>query len=278
MSADRDFHPSGVDLRTDQAHSARIYDWFIGGKDNYEADQAAGAEIEKVYPTVRAAALANRHFMHRAVRHIAQAGVRQFLDIGTGLPTEPNLHRVAQAVTPDARVVYTDNDPLVLTHSRALMTGTNEGRVSYISADVTDPQSILDAAELRDTLDFSEPIALSMIALLHFVTDEHAYPAVRTLVDALPPGSYLILSHAAADLNPEQSARLAQAYHASGVPMELRDREQVLRLFDGLDFLEPGFTTPHRWRPDPADIGLSDQALADRDRDVMQHAAVARKP
>ncbi|MEU6580116.1 SAM-dependent methyltransferase [Nocardia sp. NPDC046763] len=266
-----------MNLHFDRPHCARMYDWFIGGKNNYEADRQAAAEVEKVYPNVRIAALANRHFMHRAIRHVAQAGIRQFLDIGTGLPTAPNLHQIAQAVAPDARVIYTDNDPLVLAHSRALMFGTDEGRIAYVLADVADPQSILGAEEVRATLDFTEPIALCLIALLHFVSDEYAYPAVRMLVDALPAGSYVIGSHAAADLNPEGSARLAAVCNANGVALVLRDREQVLRFFDELDFLAPGLTTPHRWRPDPACINLSEQALAERDRDVMQHAAVARK-
>ncbi|MGF6889566.1 hypothetical protein ABIA39_009037 [Nocardia sp. GAS34] len=274
----RDVHFSELNPPFGHPHCARMYDWFLGGKDNYEADRQAAAEVEKVYPNARIAALTNRHFMHRAIRHIAQAGIRQFLDIGTGLPTPPNLHQVAQAVTPNARVVYIDNDPLVLAHSRALMLGTDEGRIDYVHADVADPQSILGAEELRATLDFTEPIALSLIALLHFVSDEHAYPAVHTLVDALPAGSYLIGSHAAADLNPEGSARLAAVCNTNGVTLVLRNRAQVLRFFEGLDFLAPGLTTPHRWRPNPAWITLSEQALAERDRDVMQYAAVARKP
>ena len=256
---------------------ARMYDWFLGGKDNYEADRQVAAQVERVFPSARIAALANRHFMHRAIRHVAQAGIRQFLDIGTGLPTAPNLHQIAQAVTPEARVVYTDNEPMVLAHSRALMSGTSEGRIAYVYADLADPRSILGAEELRATLDFTEPIALSMIALLHFVPDEHAYPAVRALVEALPAGSYLIGSHATADLNPEGSARVAAVCNANGIALVLRNREQVLRFFDGLGLLDPGLTTPHRWRPDPARITLSEQALADRDRDVMQYVAVARK-
>ena len=275
VTAHGDVHLSAVNLG--RPHCARMYDWFLGGKDNYAADRQAAAQVEKVYPSVRIAAFANRHFMHRAIRYVAQAGIRQFLDIGTGLPTAPNLHQLAQAVIPEARVVYIDNDPIVLAHSRALMSGTSEGRIAYVHADVVDPRSILGAEELRATLDFTEPIALSMIALLHFVPDKHAYPAVRTLVQALPPGSYLIGSHAASDLNPEGSARLAAVCEANGIALVSRNREQVLRFFDGLGLLAPGLTTPHRWRPDHhACITLSEPALADRD--VMLYVAVARKP
>ncbi|WP_217146823.1 SAM-dependent methyltransferase, partial [Streptomyces sp. AC627_RSS907] len=167
-------------IDTSKPHPARMYDYYLGGKDHYEVDQQAAEKVVEINPGIKICAGTNRRFMHRATRYLAAAGVRQFLDIGTGIPTEPNLHQVAQSVAPEARVVYADNDPIVLTHAQALLRSTREGRTAYIHADVREPEKILAAQELRETLDMSQPVALSLNALLHFVPDEfHAYDLVE---------------------------------------------------------------------------------------------------
>lgn len=264
---------------------ARIYDAFLGGKDNFEGDRAAAAEVEKVFPTARLAARTNRDFMHRATRFLADQGIRQFLDIGTGIPTEPNLHQVAQAVAPESRVVYVDNDPVVLAHARALLAAGD--RTAFIAADATDPQAILRAPQLRETLDLGRPVALSMLALLHFIPDD-ARPddILATLLDELAPGSYLVLTHFTADFNagePGQRTgdRVTAAYTASsGLGIQTRTGVQFAEFFTGLDLVEPGLTTPHRWRPDPvpADVPvLHTRSDDDLDVDVSFYAGVARK-
>ena len=212
--------------------------------------------------------------MHRTTRYLAaEAGVRQFLDIGSGIPTSPNLHEIAQGVVPDARVVYVDNDPIVLAHARALLTGTAQGRTAYLEADLRQPARILGSAELAATLDLSEPVALSLIAIFHFVADEDdPYGLVRTYLDVLPSGSYLTVSQFTADLAPEEAARAAAVYHCSVLPAVARSREQIARFFDGLELVDPGVELVHRWRPDSiAEDGPSDAQ-------VSVYGAVARKP
>jgi SAM-dependent methyltransferase len=262
-----------IDLQLDRPHSARMYDYYLGGKNNYEADRKATTEVEQIFPYAAFAARTNRAFMHRAIRFLAQQGIRQFLDIGTGIPTEPNLHQIAQQVTPQARVVYVDNDPLVLAHARALLVSSPEGRTAYLPADATSPEAILGSPSLRDTLDLTQPVALSLFMLLHFVPDERdPYGLVKTLLDALAPGSYLVLSHGTADFTPEDLSEAAVAvYRSSGIDMQVRSREEFARFFTGLDLIEPGVTTPHRWRP------IGPQPPESIDSRVATYAAIARK-
>ncbi|WP_024800621.1 SAM-dependent methyltransferase [Nocardia sp. BMG51109] len=257
-----------TDLNPHEPHIARMYDYYLGGKDHYQADAEAAEKVLQALPEVRLAAQENRGFIHRATRHLAgEIGVRQFLDIGTGIPTEPNLHQVAQEQAPDARIVYVDNDPMVLAHARALMVGTPEGRTDYIHADATEPQEILDAA--RETLDFTEPIALSLIGLLHFVPG--AYEVTATLVNALPSGSYVAMSHLTADFDPEGIAATVKVYEERGLYCHPRNRDEIARFFDGMELLEPGVVPIHRWRA-PIDPPKS------MDAKVPGYAAVGRKP
>jgi hypothetical protein len=262
----------GIDIS--KPHPARMYDFYLQGKDYYEVDEAAAAHVEVVFPTIRITARTNRQFMHRATRWLAsEAGIRQFLDIGTGIPTSPNLHQVAQEVAPETHVVYADYDPIVLRHAEALMRSGPEGRTAYIQADVRDPQTILSAERLHRTLDLTRPVALSLNALLHFVPDEnHPYEIVATLLDAIPSGSYLALSHCTPDFAPEMWEKVAEVYRQGGIPVQVRSRDEVLRFFDGLEMVEPGLSVPHRWRPDGRSVeGATDAA-------VSMYAAVARKP
>ncbi|MFF1293491.1 MULTISPECIES: SAM-dependent methyltransferase [unclassified Streptomyces] len=239
-------------IDTTKPHPARVYDWYLGGKDNYPVDEALGRQIASLSGDAPRAARANRWFMNRATRHlVANAGIRQFLDIGTGIPTEPNLHQIAQQVAADARVVYVDNDPIVLAHAGALLRGTEEGVTEYIEADVRKPRTILDQA--GRILDFDRPIALSLIALMHFVADEDgAYDLVDTLVGALAPGSALVLSAMTADFEPENVRRGIEAYAAGGVTLVARTRDEFGRFFEGLDVLEPGIVSVKDWCPELA--------------------------
>ncbi|MDT3396888.1 SAM-dependent methyltransferase [Streptomyces sp. B1866] len=263
-----------VRVDTTQPHPARMYDHYLGGKDHYEADAEAAARVLEVFPGMRTCARVNRAFMHRAVRWLAaEAGIRQFLDVGTGIPTEPNLHQVAQAVAPECRVVYADNDPIVLVYAQALLKGTAAGRTSYIQADVRDPAGILGAAELRGTLDLGRPVALCLGALLHFVRDEDGpYEVVAHLVGALPSGSYLMLSHCTPGFAPEAWERVGAVYGSGGIRAQVRGRTEVADFFSGLELVEPGVTMPHLWKPDrepPPGISPAD---------VSMYAGVARKP
>ncbi|MBN3928132.1 SAM-dependent methyltransferase [Streptomyces verrucosisporus] len=267
---------SADDIDTSRPHSARMYDYFLGGKTSYEADIQGAEAVISFWPGVRTGARVNRAFMHRASRWLVrEAGIRQFLDIGTGIPTEPNLHQVVQAVAPESRVVYADNDPIVLRYAQALLRSTPEGRTAYLHADATDPDSILNHPEIHEILDLSRPVGLSLNALLHYIGDENGpHEIVARLVDAMPSGSYLTLTHCTPDLDPETWERLSSlSMSGSAASAKARTREEILRFFDGLEFVEPGLTVPHRWRPEP------DQPLADAsDAEVSLYAAVARKP
>lgn len=257
-------------LDFDTAHTARVYDYYLGGKDHFEVDRVAGKHAEQVHPHVRTSARENRKFMLRAARYLAGQGVGQYLDIGTGIPTEPNLHQVAQEIEPAARVVYVDNDRLVLSHARALMTGNGEGRTAYVHADVRHPESILTAPELLDTLDLSHPVAVSVIAIAHFLDDaQDPFGIVATLMAAVPAGSYLVMSHATADFGPEM-AEVARVYREAGMTAQVRNRDEFAHFFAGLDLLPPGITTPHRWHPDFAPPETMDSK-------VQFYAGVARK-
>ncbi|EXG82660.1 SAM-dependent methyltransferase [Cryptosporangium arvum] len=261
------------DIDTSVAHPARRYNYWLGGKDNFAADRESGDAIAAAFPGMVIAARENRKFLRRAVRFLAaDAGLRQFLDVGTGIPTTPNLHEVAQDVDPSARVVYVDNDPIVLAHANALLTGTDQGVTTYVDADVRDPARIL--AEARETLDFDRPIGLTLLAIMHFVPDaDGAHTHVAELVDALPPGSYLALTHATGDfIPPEVVAEMAKRDARSKSPVVDRDRAAFARFFDGLELVEPGIVTVARWREDTED--------GDRpaDETVSLYGAVARKP
>ncbi|WP_280317801.1 SAM-dependent methyltransferase [Nocardia wallacei] len=269
-----------MDLRTGYPHSARIYDYFLGGKDNYEADREQAEQVEKVFPSAGLAARHNRGFMHRATRYLAREGIRQFLDIGTGIPTEPNLHQIAQQIEPEARIVYVDNDPIVLAHARALMTSSREGWTTYLHADVTQPEQILTAPEVRNTLRPSEPVAISLIALLHFVPDEcKPHDIVTTLLDAVPPGSYLVISHATPDFDRERFDKIQDIYRGGGIPCQFRSHDEIARFFTGLDLMEPGVVPLPRWRPDLFAVDDPDNdTLATLDAKVSCYAAIGRKP
>ncbi|MCX4979005.1 SAM-dependent methyltransferase [Streptomyces sp. NBC_00620] len=264
-------------IDTETAHSARIYDYIIGGKDYYPADKEAGDAMAREWPALPVHMRANRDFMNRAVRHLAQeAGIRQFLDIGTGIPTSPNLHEIAQSVAPESRVVYVDSDPLVLTLSQGLLAGAPEGRTSYLEADMRDPASILNAPELRETLDLGKPVALTVIAIVHFALDEDdAVGIVRRLLDPLPSGSYLAMSIATAEFAPDEVGRVANEYAARGMPMRLRTHAEAGEFFEGLELVEPGIAQVHKWHPDGAGRAAAEPI---RDEDIAMYGAVARKP
>ncbi|MFI2378124.1 SAM-dependent methyltransferase [Streptomyces sp. NPDC018964] len=240
-------------IDSSKAHPARVYDVFLGGKDHYPADLSAAAAGLTANPRGYLDVRHNRDFLRRAVNElVADDGIRQFLDIGTGLPTAENVHQIAQRVAPESRVVYVDNDPVVLAHARALLTSGPEGRTDYIDADLKDPAAILERA--AKTLDFDRPVALCLVAVLHFVEDEEAYPIVRELVDALPSGSRVVLSHLTEDLNPENIRAVQRTYTERGFTFVLRTRAEVERFFteNSLDVVEPGVVPVHHWRPDHA--------------------------
>ncbi|WP_409472748.1 SAM-dependent methyltransferase [Streptomyces sp. HC307] len=265
--------PTGaIQIDTSKPHPARMYDWYLGGKDNYPVDEEMGKQMLALDPRVPVMARVNRAFMHRATRWLAENGVRQFLDIGTGIPTEPNLHQVAQAIAPDARVVYCDNDPIVLTHAAALLRSTPEGVTEYLQADVRDPATIIEGA--RKILDLSRPVALSLVALLHFVSDEDgAHELIAGLLSELPSGSYLMMPHASADFTPEESAAATAKLKAAGVTLALRSRAEFARFFDGLELVEPGVAVVHEWHPE-----LGEPVPGQDDGVIPGYGAVGRKP
>ena len=270
MRADPDWVPT--ELNTSVAHPARVYDYWLGGKDNFAADRALGDGIMAAVPTIQVMARANRAFLGRAVRYLAgEAGVRQFLDIGTGIPTVGNTHEVAQQVAPEARVVYVDNDPIVLVHARALMTGDAAGATAFIQADLHDPQQILADPVLAATLDLARPVALMLVAvLMYFRDEEDPLGMVSALVDALPSGSYLTVTHPTADFNAEAMAGAVAAAEHGGITLVPRGRAETGAFFTGLDLVEPGVVPVLAWRPDdgpPADP-----------HSAYYYAGLARKP
>jgi hypothetical protein len=262
-------------IDTTVAHPARRYNYWLGGKDNFQADRESGDAIAAAFPSVRVAALENRAFMRRAVSLLVENGVRQFLDIGTGIPAPNNTHEVAQAVAPESRVVYVDNDPIVLAHARALLNSSPSGATAYLEADVRDYRKILEHPELLRTIDLTRPVGLLLVALLHFIRDaEDPAGIVAGLMEALPSGSYLVLSHAASDhwseeglaklLNPE-----AQAQHGALRP---RSRSELASYIQGLEPVEPGIVSAADWR---AENEPMPRPAAD---EVSINAVVARKP
>ncbi|MDP9866473.1 MULTISPECIES: SAM-dependent methyltransferase [Streptosporangium] len=238
----------GIDVNTPSV--ARLYDYYLGGKDNFAADRAAAEEILSIAPELRMAARENRAFLGRAVRSLAEAGIEQFLDIGTGLPTRGNVHEVAHQVTPDARVAYVDNDPIVLVHARALLRGTRD-EVMVTSGDLRQPEEILKSPEIQDHLDFSKPVAVLLVAIMHFITEsDDPRRIVATLRDAMPPGSYLVLSHGTRESRAEAVDRGTKVYERANSPLVLRSRQEILNLFDGFELMDPGLVWLPEWRPD----------------------------
>lgn len=241
-------------IDTSQPHTARIWNYWLGGGDNYEVDRAAGDQIRQLHPGIGEYAREDRLFLGRAVRHlVTEAGIRQFLDIGTGLPTADNTHEVAQRYAPDARIVYVDNDPLVLAHARALLTSTPEGVTDYLDEDLRNVDAILEHA--AKTLDFTRPIGLMLLGVVIFVGDEEdPYGLVRRLLDALPPGSHLVLSHTVTHPAMPDVDEAVRFWNEHGTPkLTQRSPEAVARFFDGLELLEPGVVSCSRWRPDATD-------------------------
>ncbi len=245
---------------TSVPHIARVYDYWLGGKDNFAADRELGERTLQAYPNLVFSVRANRAFLSRTVRFLAaEAGIRQFLDIGTGIPTASNTHEVAQDVAPECRIVYVDNDPIVLSHARALLTSKPEGACAYIDADLRDPDKILVSA--ADTLDFSQPVAVMLLTVLQLVPDDEAGPLVGRLMDACVPGSFATISHPASDIDAEPHGEMVRRMNESLTEkVTLRDRAGVARLFAGLELVEPGVVRVPEWRPD-SDLAAASPAV-----------------
>jgi O-methyltransferase involved in polyketide biosynthesis len=251
------------DINTNVAHSARVYDYWLGGKDNFPADRELAELMIQAIPNMREMARANRAFLGRAVRYLVEeAGIRQILDLGTGIPTSPNVHEIAQAAAPETRVVYVDNDPIVLAHARALLPSQDVGETAFIMADLRQPKSILDhptlTQTLTQTLDLRQPVAVVLVGVLMYFRDSDdpsPFEMVATLLEPLPSGSYLAVTHPTPDFNPEETAKAAGAAEAAGITLVPRTKAEVERFFTGLELVDPGVTPMLAWRPDdqPAD-------------------------
>jgi len=262
------------EIDTSKPHPARMYDYYIGGKNHFAADRALAEAALKHWPAGRIGLRENRRFLGRVVRFLArEAGIRQFLDIGSGLPTTSNVHEIAQAVDPSCRVVYVDSDPMVLAHARALLTSRPEGRTAYIQADLKSPADILASPAVRSVIDFGQPVALMLIAVLHFLREEDKPEAVMaTLLDALPSGSYLAASHLTLEHDPVGVGGGQRAYHKAGLPMNARDADEFASLaFSGLDLVPPGVVLVSEWRPESS-------APRPTAAEVSCYGGVARKP
>ncbi len=260
-----------VTFDTSVPHIARVYDYWLGGKDNYAADRAAAEQVIETFPGIRVSVRAQRAFLGRAVHYLAaEAGIRQFLDVGTGLPSANNTHEVAQRVAPESRVVYVDNDPIVLVHAAALLTSSREGATAYIEADLRDTGTIRH--EAARTLDFSEPVAVMLLGVLHCIPDADDPAAiVASLVGATAPGSYLAIAHPASDVSPEEMATSMRNYNEqTRDQLTARSYAEVSRFFDGLEMVEPGVVQLHRWR-----AGTEDTAAG---RELPNYGGVGRKP
>ena len=261
----------GID--TTKPHPARMYDYMLGGKNNFAVDRETAENALKSWGTARTAARENRAFLGRAVRYlVAEAGIRQFLDIGTGLPSANNVHEVAQGQVPSCRIVYVDSDPIVLAHARALLTSSPEGKTAYIHADFRDPEKILADPATRGTLDFTKPVALMLVAILHFIPDtDNPRRVIETLLDALPSGSYLVASHVTAEHDPDTLAGAGRAYSERGLTGQIRTSEEFADLaFAGLEMVDPGVVLVSDWRPQ----GTGPRPLAS---EVNTYGGVARK-
>ncbi len=265
------------EIDTSVAHPARRYNYWLGGSDNFEADRISGDALAAAFPAIKTAAIENRRFLRRAVTFLVkEAGIRQFLDIGTGIPSADNVHEVAQSLAPESRVVYADNDPIVLAHARRLLTSATDGATTYIHADLHDPEVILDNPDLRNTLDLSRPVALLLIWVLHFFRDaDDPYGVVTTLTSALAPGSYLVVSHGTGDfMSADAKAKISTTYEDEPIrsrdPFEFRDRAAFARFFDGMELVSPGIESISDWRNDaPPDERVSAA-------DTGSYGAVAR--
>jgi SAM-dependent methyltransferase len=263
--------PRDVDLSTPNV--ARMYDYYLGGKDNFTSDREAAETALTIAPEIRLAAQENRAFLGRAVRYLADAGIRQFLDIGAGLPTQSNVHEVAQKASPDARVVYVDNDPVVLVHGRAIL-GAAEN-VHIVQGDLRRPQEILEHPEVRARLDFDRPIAVLLVAIVHFVQDAEDPEKIVGLVrEALPPGGHLVLSHVCGEALPESVPGVTEVYRHSSTPIVARDQDRIRGFFGDLELAEPGLVNVAQWRPESAESKL----IAEKYRRPYFLAGVARKP
>ncbi|WP_433300447.1 SAM-dependent methyltransferase [Actinoplanes sp. CA-030573] len=259
-------------IDTSVAHPARRYNYWLGGKDHFAADRESGDLLAKAFPTARIAARENRDFLRRSVKFLAESGVRQFLDVGTGLPVPDNTHEIAQRVAPESRVLYVDNDPIVMTHSRALTVGTPEGRTGYVEADLRSPDEILTHPEFRAVIDPAQPAALLLVAVLHFIhDDDQAATVVRHLLDAMPAGSYLVASNLTLDFAPPEQVAKHEELLASGrTDARARNAAEFGRFFDGLELVDPGIVAVSDWRPSRAE---SERPTAS---DVAIYGAVGR--
>jgi hypothetical protein len=258
-------------IDTAAAHPARMYDYYLGGHDNYEVDRDAAERILADFPQLREIARANRAFLQRAVRHLAHLGISQFLDLGTGIPGNGDAAETARAVNPTARIVAVDNDPIVATHARARLTGQDPAATLVLEADVRNPAALLCRSGLDRVLDLDEPVALLMVSVLHFLTDDdHPELVVKQLMQALAPGSYLVLSHATAERDTEHAQAAADEYLNTSAPITLRSPQRITGFFDGLDLLDPGLVPQPWWRPDG-------EVTANPDAN-WGYGAVARKP
>ena len=261
---------SRTQLDTSVAHSARLWNYLLGGKDHFAADREAAEQALALMPELIYSARADREFLGRAVRYLAgHAGIRQFLDIGTGLPTANNTHEVAQSVAPDSRIVYVDNDPMVLVHARALLSSTSQGTTDYIEADVRDPDDIIEAAS--NTLDFTQPVAIMLLGILNFIVDDlEAATIVQRLIAAVPSGSFLVVSHPTLEVNPAAVRESMRLWNDSGAaPITARSPKDISRFFDSVELLDPGVVSCSHWRPDPAYPGIEVR--------VSEYGAVGRK-
>ncbi|MGW4406138.1 SAM-dependent methyltransferase [Nonomuraea sp. NPDC004702] len=252
---------------------ARLYDYYLGGKDHFPVDRQAAERILAVAPEVRAAARANRAFLGRAVRHLAESGIRQFLDIGTGLPTQGNVHEVAAKVAPGSRVVYVDRDPVVLVHARALLTGHGED-TTVVEGDLRNPGDILRDPEVLRTIDFSRPVAVLLVAIMHFIEESDAPERIlKTLREAMAPGSYLVMSHGTSDARPDAVSAGTEVYRNATARLALRSRTRIRELFEGFELVEPGLVWLPEWHPDQADT----IDFMDRPESSLIVCGVARK-
>jgi hypothetical protein len=259
-------------IDTTRPHSARVYDFFLGGKDHFAVDRETGEKAMESWRAVRSAVRENRAFLGRAVRYLAtETGIRQFLDIGTGLPSGDNVHEVAQAAAPESRIVYVDNDPIVLSHARALLTSTPQGRTAYIESDLRDPRRILASPAVTQTLDLSQPVALMLVAILHFLVDaDDPTGIVASLLDALAPGSYLVASHVSPEHDSAGVRGLEDTYRQGGIPAQSRTAADFAALaFGGLEMIDPGVVLVSEWRRPPGPRPLPEE--------VNWYGGVARK-